>query len=107
MSEARHTPGPWKFGWEDHAHKWAIVTNGAGSIIANVNTETGPDAISAPATRKMPAAANARLISAAPDTLQALERLLRWVREPWADDDSPENESVIYEAEAAIAKATP
>lgn len=63
------TPGPWEYGWETSAREWAIITNSAGSIIANVNTETGPDAQSVPATRKMPAEANARLIAAAPDLL--------------------------------------
>lgn len=68
MTENKHTPGPWKYSFESPAvdSVWAIVTDRAGGIIANVNPETGPDATSAPATRKMPADANARLIAAAP-----------------------------------------
>ena len=73
MSESKHTRGPWKYGFESADHEWAIVTDTGGSIIANVNTETGPDATSAPATRKMPAEANARLIAFAPDMLALLE----------------------------------
>lgn len=69
MSSAKHTAGPWKWSWETKDREWAIVTDAHGSIIANVNTETGPDAYSAPATRKMPAETNARLIAAAPDLL--------------------------------------
>ena len=42
---------------------------------------------------------------AAPELLEALIRLREWVRSP-GEDDSPENESVIDQAEAAIAKAT-
>ena len=38
------------------------------------------------------------------DMLEALIRLREWVRHP-GEDDSPENESVIDQAEAAIAKA--
>ena len=41
----------------------------------------------------------------AAETLEALIRLREWVRNPWGEDDSPENESVIDEADAAIAKA--
>ena len=70
-----HTPGPWKFGFESVDNEWAIVTDSRGGIVANVNSETGPDATSVPATRKMPAEANARLISCAPDMLAELTRL--------------------------------
>ena len=72
----KHTPGPWKFGWESFDREWAIVTTISGSIIANVTTETGPDAISKPAPRKMPAEANARLIAAAPNMLDALREFV-------------------------------
>lgn len=75
MSE-QHTPAPWGWKWETEKRKWAIVTDSTGGIIANVNTETGPDALSAPATRKMPAEANVRLIAAAPEMLNALVNLL-------------------------------
>ncbi|BEV44811.1 hypothetical protein [Afipia carboxidovorans] len=64
-SAAKPTPGPWKWTWENMNRDWAIVTDVHGSIIANVNTETGPDACFAPATRWMPAEANARLIAEA------------------------------------------
>jgi len=42
---------------------------------------------------------------AAPELLEALIRLREWARSP-GEDDSPENESVIDQAEAAISKAT-
>jgi len=41
----------------------------------------------------------------AAETLEVLIRLREWVRNPWGEDDGPENESVIDEADAAIAKA--
>lgn len=69
----KFTPGPWKFSFESIDPNWAVVTDAHGSIIANVNSETGPDASSAPATRKMPQDANVTLIAAAPDLARALE----------------------------------
>lgn len=70
-----HTPGPWHFSFESADPNWSIVMDRSGGIVANVNSETGPDAASAPATRKMPATATARLIAAAPDMLAALRRI--------------------------------
>ena len=69
---AKHTPGPWTHGWENDSREWAIVTNAAGQIIANVNTESGPD-MAPLVSDKMPTDANARLIAAAPELLEALE----------------------------------
>ena len=80
-----YTRGPWGYGWETSAREWAIITNSAGNIIANVNTETGPDAQSVPATRKMPAEANARLIAAAPELLEALKATLEEIERVEAD----------------------
>lgn len=77
----QHTPGPWIYSWETEARDWAVVTDTSGGIVANVNTETGPDAHSAPATRQMPAEANVRLIASAPALLEALEDYLAAVEE--------------------------
>lgn len=77
----------------------------SGGIVANVNSETGPDAASAPATRKMPSEANARLIAAAPDMLAALQWAFRcWETGAWKNEDgqTPDIEPI----KAAIAKAT-
>ena len=73
-TQPKWTPGPWKYSFESPAvdSVWAIVTDRAGGIVANVNPETGPDATSAPATRKMPAEANAKLIAAAPMLAEVL-----------------------------------
>ncbi|MDI9430672.1 MAG: hypothetical protein QM570_03000 [Planctomycetota bacterium] len=62
-NQAKPTPGPWQYSFEGSDPSWAIVTGQGGAIIANVNSETGPDAVSAPAMRQMPADANARLIA--------------------------------------------
>ena len=95
-----HTPGPWHYSFESVDPNWAIVMDRSGGIVANVNHETGPDAISAPATRKMPKDANARLIAAAPDMLAALQAAMNVMR---SDPHAREARAI---AAAAIAKAT-
>lgn len=115
FQHAKPTPGPWSFRWETSAQDWAIVTDSAGRIIANVNTETGPSPVSAPAMQVMPAEANARLIAAAPDMLEALEGLLAAKRDLDEHPDSDTSgrwERKLYAvqaawdaARAAIAKA--
>lgn len=62
---SKHTPEPWKISHDDSTEEWSIVTNQHGSIIANVNEETGPELVgSAPVMRKMPGLENARRIVA-------------------------------------------
>lgn len=88
MQNAQHTPGPWRYLVEAFDDSWAIIVDKAGGIVANVNSETGPDANSAPAMRQMPMRANGHLIVAAPDMLAALELVYanaaespEWIRE--------------------------
>jgi hypothetical protein len=71
----KHTPGPWEVRHESADPEWSVVVASGGRIVANINAETGPDIPPLTAT-KMPKEANARLISAAPDLLAALEELL-------------------------------
>jgi len=62
---SKHTPEPWKISHDDSTEEWSIVTNQQGSIIANVNEETGPELVgSDPVMRKMPVLENARRIVA-------------------------------------------
>jgi hypothetical protein len=95
MSNSKHTPAPWK------AHEstsidpeWATVQAGQ-SIIANVNADT----------RQM---ANAHLIAAAPELLEAIKALLKYDPD-WARVDPNGFEElwnkVAIKARAAIAKA--
>ena len=105
---AQHTPGPWRIVIESADPEWAIIVDTGGGIVANVNSETGPDASSAPATRKMPRDANARLIAAAPELLAALERILR--AHDSGNNGAYMGEAVLCkmfatQARAAIAKA--
>lgn len=112
-----HTPGPWKFIQETIESDWAIVLDASGGIVANVNTETGPDATSAPETRKMPSGANAHLIAAAPDLLEAckaaLDALEKFIGEWSGRDDTnapawvSQWKPLVDQLRAAIAKAEP
>lgn len=108
MAEAKHAPGPWSFSWESEKREWAIVTAQGGSIVANVNTESGPDAQSAPAMRIMPADANARLISAAPDLLEALKDARQTIldlKNSCGSECEGSDDEWVGEIDAAIAKA--
>lgn len=70
----QHTPEPWKINHDDSTEEWSIVTNQHGSIVANVNEETGPElAGSIPVMRKMPGMENARRIVACVNACQGME----------------------------------
>lgn len=105
MSTHKHTPGPWKFGKELGARngEW-LVSFDAGSKwrgIAIAETRTGPGSEEA----------NARLIAAAPELLEACQAMIEW-------DDREKDHAVDFnarmvlceqaftKARAAIAKAT-
>ena len=98
--KTQHTPGPWTI----HADTdgWPLVMSGgvAGRIVANVNPQSCPDESSAPAFVAMPCEANARLIAAAPELLEALEASLALI-----DLVIPFEGEVTRTARAAIAKA--
>jgi hypothetical protein len=73
---------------------------GGGKIVANVNPESFHGGVAD--LVEMPADANARLISAAPDLLDALEKML----DLYTAFDGPIGPTVIM-ARAAIEKAKP
>ncbi len=68
-NKTKHTPGLWDIRYETASGSAYICTAG-GSVIAEVEKECGPD-IPPIVSRKMPVEANARLIAAAPDMLEA------------------------------------
>ena len=93
MSE-KHTSGPWKFGKElsSHAGEWLIsmdVGLNRGNPIAEIRPGTGDES------------ANARLISSAPDLLEALRDARRLIElvVPFEGD-------VTRKIDKAISKAT-
>lgn len=73
-----HTPTPWKFAQESIDPEWAIVTDADGNIIANVNSETGPD-IPPLVSTKMPRDANAAHIVHCVNNHDALLQALKAV----------------------------
>ena len=82
-----HTPGPWKVDSSMISTGWVLVTNSNGDVVANVNTETGPD-IPPLVSIKMAALSNAHLIAAAPDMLKMLLELQECA-EYWSEYDVP------------------
>ena len=94
--EAKHTPGPWKVDKEltSRSGEWLIAMDagdkGRGIAIAETRVATGAEL------------ANARLIAAAPELLEALQLI--------ADTDpvdaALDPQRAVRIAQAAIAKAT-
>lgn len=100
MSKHKHTPGPWwseRILTEDGQKLYCIKHDESGFVVYNMP----PPMSCAPEFE-----ANARLIAAAPAMLEALEQLVRWIREPWGEDDGQANDYVISEAYRAISLAT-
>ncbi len=104
MSEAKHTPGPWvsavlcsNSGWVDIRGK-----NRVGNYIAYAT----PKCNGSPDERgDVETIANARLISAAPDLLEACSAWIAYMDDPAGG--SFDDEAKLHEAmRAAIAKAT-
>jgi hypothetical protein len=87
MNNTLHTPGPWK-----HDATWGIIKHGKNEICALHSGNI----------------ANANLISAAPDLLSALERLLQISQDELdqsATHDGLVNCEALANARVAIAKA--
>ena len=101
---SQHTPGPWSI-TNDGA--WFLVMAGgvAGQIVANVNPESCPDSRSAPAFRQMPGQANAHLIAAAPELLEASKVARHALSELIATGDRRVFEAALSALDAVIARA--
>jgi hypothetical protein len=112
---SKHTPGPWKIGNEHNYQadryaknsEWAHIRDKNGGLIAKV------ESVNPKGKRKSCdfdiEAANARLICACPDMLEALKGLFEhcaMVHKHWGDgDNTKEANTAIKKAEAAIKKA--
>lgn len=77
-----NTPGPWRFDWEPN-REWGIILDKSGNIVANVNTETGPD-IPPLVSQKMPCGENGKLIALTPELLAVCKTIAKW----WGGDDT-------------------
>lgn len=91
-----HTPGPWSVSMD--LDLWPLVMAG-GKIVANVNPESFYAGVAD--FVDMPADGNARLISAAPDMLSALNLI-----NVDKDGDGFICREAMYQVRAAIARAT-
>ena len=92
---AKHTPGPWRFYTEPQPNGCPIVGNGRGLMLAMLaHSVNYPD-------QRDEANANARLIAAAPELLEALIELADCGAEAWGED-----RPCVRIARDAIAKAT-
>lgn len=100
----RHTPGPWDVSHDgDH---WPLVMGG-GKIVANINPESFHGGVAD--LVEMPAEANARLISAAPDLLDALTELHAAMARYEGDSDgepTSDHGRMMRKVRSALARAT-
>jgi len=96
----KHTPGPWNI---SSANRYAVNASGRG-----IATAEGADDVKYsdffPPTEE--AAANARLIAAAPDLLAALMACERELSAVWSGQGQINDNRHAVNARAAIAKAT-
>lgn len=91
MSKQSYTPGPWDY-WSGY--------NPVDELEAQITTEDG-DIVIASYNRQIPEGeANAKLLAAAPDLLEALQVCIQQITALCSADDVPD------QARAAIAKAT-
>ena len=88
MTKAQHTPGPWMYHKQLNGSLTFFGENGNRAILS--------------AARLINQEANARLIAAAPELLDALKGML----EVFGDEFGMGNSSVCDDARAAITKAT-
>lgn len=97
MSDPKHTPGPWGIEQTDTAN-WIGPMRPDGVKIAEIVADTDRDGLTDEAMERNDA--NARLIAAAPELLEALEVLF----DEWMHFGRPSTET-MEKAESAIAKA--
>lgn len=93
---AQHTPGPWAY----HSGTHGIFSNSALAEGRAICTVHGPRGVESAART-----ANAALIKAAPDLLEALQSVVRQI-EPLLDKQGFAYVGAIQKARAAIAAAT-
>lgn len=89
MTETKHTPGPWSFEMQEFG---AVIVSDGSSIATAFASKVISGA-------ELPMEANARLIAAAPDLLEALKELVE------AFDDDVMGHKRKEQAEIVIAQA--
>ena len=100
MQKIIHTPGPWSvWNFNDDPRHVAVGPEAGGLAVADIVACNAHGCYTAQTEAQ--GAANARLIAAAPDLLEALQ----WAIEQIEDDLDPDHQAAIVAARAAIAKA--
>jgi hypothetical protein len=93
----KHMPGPWRTDKRAHDDETVVVLGDDGWLLIDIPATLGSE------TGKARREANAHLIAAAPDLLEALEKIVTCCR---VDRElSPDVEFWLPKAEAAIRKA--
>jgi len=92
MSEAQHTPGPWQaIKWSSHAQTTVVTAPWAAVIRLGKHFKSGAVIAECQGARSGylddEAEANARLIAAAPELLEALEQQMHMIRDGWIPPD--------------------
>lgn len=112
MSAAQHTPGPWAHEVDGSTHndmRHAVLAKSTGLwVAATYRSGTRPENDTSPEA-DAEAAANARLIAAAPDLLHMLLIALPYVEDAQADPCYKPGAvaTVVRQMRAAIAQADP
>ena len=101
MSQAKHTPGPWRLPTKEEARRWwapVLILDAEGGSLANAQPGFPCD--------EETIRANAQLIAAAPDLLAALETGVELFElDEEANRPGTDAFTWLHQARAAIAKA--
>lgn len=109
--ESKHTPGPWGIDYVTTDVQWPVVNDASDNPVCEIVLCYLPDTDDADPC-KQEAEANARLIAAAPDLLDALKSSLQFVaawQTEYLDKNDPQRICVdeqIKKTRAAITKAS-
>ena len=104
---SKHTPGPWE--WSDKyrtsdnkRNTWSLLGKDGYGILSCDGDANSPQSLGASGE------ANARLIAAAPELLEALQMARTYMKYPRDASDAlvTAHNKAIYAVDAAIAKAT-
>ncbi len=95
-TEQTHTPGPWAHD-KSEGSDWGWIRDERGLMVAVCGIPEGEDLLRHRRNKTDPTECNARLISAAPELLEALKAIVAF--------DTPLPCGLLQQARSAIAKA--
>ena len=101
---SKHTPGPWVHDTRGYRHADVKAADGR-NIACTWGVNNQPKTKDACEAQKQIARANARLIAAAPELLEALKAIVKSLADQ-DDEGMIEHAQQMIDARAAIAKAT-